>query len=742
MGTHGNNQGQVDFAIRQTMTYYFEDGSPVIFDKDKTALLSFASRNNSFEFGEQEFVQLESNLTFIPITGSSVSGENSYVAARGSNNSKADGSKFDRSEWDQDGHENEYYGAGVALVTGGEISFTFGIRYNPQDIQKASKPSALRDRSRQWFTVNADIKARGLINTEKPGNPPVAPTKPSILSKNLETPSKPVKPTEPTYSVSNKPTAPKKPQLKEIPPLPPLTVEAVKPTPPKAPVVFLHQILYKVPPTAITINRPSRPIIPTKPSNQTRPKPVNPVAKTRLSKTNTVPSRTYPTPARQYSLGQKISYTPIYSPSTQIYYPSYTPSWTPARPTSPSPSSPTPPKNNPSGNTGKSKKPKKPIKAEEAKDPKDHFGINTGISKKSGDQQKLIAFIKEVGQKAREQNKHLKHNKKLYNDAVNKDISTALAHRDYSTDKLQKLLTKFGSAPKGQVTIDGMSVLSKNHTDPNARIDLSHSMATLASTYNHGPIRSAIKSIGSIGSYPIIVFPPNMPFLGLLNYKFINYNINKSTLQLNSFVGDIYTTMNIDDVNADIDSMILARHPKFKNLPMDQRIIKYYSTPNLDSKRKKLFWSLYSDNKEEAQQKAINEILISLLTVGGIGLIMYSKGTGKFSLAKGNIELLDKEIFDGKLRKRLEMSHGSYFNPFSSTNKNSSKGFPKITLPKIKLPKISLPAVTLPKIKLPKINLSKWNPPKINLPKWNPPKINLPKWNPPKNTSRKKGRKK
>lgn len=211
IGTHGNNKGQIDFAIRQTMTYYFEDGSPVIFDKDKTALLSFASRNNSFEFGEQEFVQLESNLTFIPITGASVSGEEGYVAARGSNNSKADGSKFDRSEWDQDGHLNEYYGAGVALVTGGEISFTFGIRYNPNDISRSANPSNLRDRSRQWFTVNADIKASGLINTEKPGNPPVAPNKPSILNKTLEAPAKPLQPKEPTYSISNKPIAPKKP---------------------------------------------------------------------------------------------------------------------------------------------------------------------------------------------------------------------------------------------------------------------------------------------------------------------------------------------------------------------------------------------------------------------------------------------------------------------------------------------------------------------------------------------------
>lgn len=246
VGTHGNNQGQVDFAIRQTMTYFFEDGSPVVFDKDKTALLSFASRNNSFEFGEQEFVQLDANLSFIPITGSSVSGENGYVAVRGSNNSKADGSKFDRSEWDQDGHSNEYYGAGVALATGGEISFTFGIRYNPNDIQKSANPSRLRDRSRQWFTVNADIKASGLIQREKPGNPPVAPIKPELLTKKLEAPKKPLQPKEPAYATVSQPVQPKKPELKIIPALQPLTVTAIKPTAPKAPVVFLHQVLYIV----------------------------------------------------------------------------------------------------------------------------------------------------------------------------------------------------------------------------------------------------------------------------------------------------------------------------------------------------------------------------------------------------------------------------------------------------------------------------------------------------------------
>ncbi|MCU0083112.1 GbpC/Spa domain-containing protein [Streptococcus danieliae] len=380
VGTHGNNQGQVDFAIRQTMTYFFEDGSPVVFDKDKTALLSFASRNNSFEFGEQEFVQLDANLSFIPITGSSVSGENGYVAARGSNNSKADGSKFDRSEWDQDGHSNEYYGAGVALATGGEISFTFGIRYNPNDIQKSANPSRLRDRSRQWFTVNADIKASGLIQQEKPGNPPIAPLKPEILTKKLEAPKKPLQPKEPAYATVSQPVQPKKPELKVIPDLPPLTVTAIKPTAPKAPVVFLHQVLYKTPSvtqptkpskepllpkpsTDVSKEKPTSPVKqplpkpstdtskqePTnpvkrplpKPSTDTsKPRPSRPVkrplapstsksnANTRHGITYSVPNRTFSAPAFNYSQGQGSSYIQTYVPSVPVTYPSYAPSWT------------------------------------------------------------------------------------------------------------------------------------------------------------------------------------------------------------------------------------------------------------------------------------------------------------------------------------------------------------------------------------------------------------------------------
>lgn len=107
VGTSGVNRGQVDFNIHQTITYYYDEKERVVFAPRTTALISFASRNNSFSIGEQEYVRLGQGMTFIPITGSSVTGQDNYVASRGSNDLVADGSSFDRDDWDKDGSLNE-----------------------------------------------------------------------------------------------------------------------------------------------------------------------------------------------------------------------------------------------------------------------------------------------------------------------------------------------------------------------------------------------------------------------------------------------------------------------------------------------------------------------------------------------------------------------------------------------------------------------------------------------------------
>lgn len=85
IGSFGDNQGNVDVAFRQTITYYYENGEAVTFAPDAAALLSLASRNNNYSIGEQEYVVMSSGMTFIPITGSSVTEENSYIASRTSN---------------------------------------------------------------------------------------------------------------------------------------------------------------------------------------------------------------------------------------------------------------------------------------------------------------------------------------------------------------------------------------------------------------------------------------------------------------------------------------------------------------------------------------------------------------------------------------------------------------------------------------------------------------------------------
>ena len=733
VGTHGNNQGQVDFAIRQTMTYFFEDGSPVVFDKDKTALLSFASRNNSFEFGEQEFVQLDANLSFIPITGSSVSGENGYVAARGSNNSKTDGSKFDRSEWDQDGHSNEYYGAGVALATGGEISFTFGIRYNPNDIQKSANPSRLRDRSRQWFTVNADIKASGLIQREKPGNPPVAPIKPELLTKKLEAPKKPLQPKEPAYATVSQPVQPKKPELKIIPALQPLTVTAIKPTAPKAPVVFLHQVLYKTPSvtqptkpsTDVSKEKPTNPVkqpLPkpstddskqeqTKPVQQPIPKPNADTSKTKptspvkqplpkpstdtskqeqakpvkqpLPKPNTdasksrpirpikrplasvsikpstnirpvvsypVDTRIYPAPAFNYNQYQGIRYTQPYVPSVSVTYPNYASGWTnQVAPTS----RVTSPATNPEQKAPKPGKNKPKPTGENKGQEKNWFGSNTGFNDE--ETKAVLDYIRKIGAEAKK--KH-PNNRAAYN----RDIAQSLAYGAYKTDDLQKLFNIYLSQPlveNGSV-LQAISNTHKNYEDKKDEdkkyypLDLPHMLTTLASLERQNGRFDYTAFIKRLAVQPLInplANPVTFIWSAFNNGDDVKRNI---LLQQNSLIGDLFTNTDRKDYLSDMDAIILARHPKYKDLPLDERLIQYYSQ-DLSTKRHQLLYEVYGTNKTSAKMNLAGEMLLSTLTLGGLGLAVVGifKRKGIAHIGE-NLALLDQVVFEKSFERAFQ----------------------------------------------------------------------------------------
>ncbi|MET3634887.1 GbpC/Spa domain-containing protein [Streptococcus porcorum] len=623
VGHHGDNHAATDFTIHQTIRFYYNDTEQVILDEATSSLLSLSSLNHSFEFGEQEYVKLSDTMTFIPITGSSVSSKDGIVASFGSNNSKADGSKYDRADWDNDGHDNEYFGAGVAKIVGSTIAFDFGIRYSQADINQSSNPGQLRNSSRLWFAVNTDLKASGILDTQL-REEPKAPEKPT-LNTAIKEPSKPNKPQAPELISPQKPQAPTKPSEPNYQPLPKKPVAPnvpkkinkpqkpkamAKPTPPNLPVIFYHKASFK----PVVKNAVAKPV-----------------------QATTISSKT--AKARVYYLPVMVS------PTQSPIYPSYRPNYT---------FSPTKIVGTLGPQHSMSIKSLNPVRIQSQKKPNQHssnkkdpddkddwFGENTGIV---GDKQTdLINFIKEIGQKAKK-----KHGHDL--NKINRDIALTLASPSYGNDKLQNFFSTFkGSIYK--VPNDAKRAIISNHKD--GKIDFAHVMTTLASLEDQKFSDNLIKKLSS-RSFLLAFFLKN-PILG---HSINDRHQRNIILEQNSLLGDIFTTMPVSDIYTDMDSIILSRHPKYKHLPLDQRILAYYNQEHLDKKRKDLFLEVYGMNKGkdkgEAQLSSFIEIVASFLTIGGLGLLGYSVKNKKDKNIDNHIHQVDTVLYDGNINKFLK----------------------------------------------------------------------------------------
>ena len=156
-GTNRDKQG-VDTKIRMKATFYYEDGSKVNL-ADGSALFSFASLNYTNQgFNEQEYVGVTDTIEPIQITGSSIVYKDGKLGATSSNNTKSEGSKFERGEWDSTAdNPNSYYGAGAAKATAkaasGSVEFIIG-----------NHPTAnpARGTQRQWFQFNSEVRSNTL----------------------------------------------------------------------------------------------------------------------------------------------------------------------------------------------------------------------------------------------------------------------------------------------------------------------------------------------------------------------------------------------------------------------------------------------------------------------------------------------------------------------------------------------------------------------------------------------------
>ncbi|NYS49842.1 hypothetical protein HZY93_07835 [Streptococcus danieliae] len=189
---------------------------------------------------------------------------------------------------------------------------------------------------------------------------------------------------------------------------------------------------------------------------------------------------------------------------------------------------------------------------------------------------------------------------------------------------------------------------SDTKKDRNYPLDLPHMLTTLASLEKQNGTFDYTTIIKHLAVQPFVnpfANPVSLLWTGFSHTESMKRNI---LLQQNSLVGDLLTYSSKKDYLSDMDAIILARHPKYKNLPLDERLIQYYSQ-DLTTTRRQLLYEVYGSNKTTAKLNLASEILLSTLTLGGAGLGLYGifKRRGINHVGE-NLGLLDQVVFEQK----------------------------------------------------------------------------------------------
>lgn len=260
-----------------------------------------------------------------------------------------------------------------------------------------------------------------------------------------------------------------------------------------------------------------------------------------------------------------------------------------------------------------------------------------------GDPKVFIENLKSIRQKAE---------KRFPNDknAVNREIAKSLAHSVYARDGLQPLLVDYRSRITGkrQSLVDDL--MTEGHKADRSPVDFSHIMTTLASLEMQNSLKQDMIRDGFVLPLPISSSLSD-------SMKRLIYNMSDQKtilLQLNSLIGDTVTISSKKDIYSDMDAVILHAHPAYKTLPLDERIVKYYSQPDLYKRRSKLFSEVYSDNETVSKTSLTLEMINSTLTFGGLLAVGYGlirKGPKQIA---NNLNLLDDVVYDGGFKKFMK----------------------------------------------------------------------------------------
>ena len=234
---------------------------------------------------------------------------------------------------------------------------------------------------------------------------------------------------------------------------------------------------------------------------------------------------------------------------------------------------------------------------------KDPFLENTGMSQE--DKKKFLNYIHEVAKDART---------KYGNDQnkINHAVANAISYSVYHNNFLQKSTNDFGEKPKN-LTGDMVQLLKNIHKDEIYKLDFPHLAMPLATAEKSVWYKEVGKFIAGLSPLNIVGVTPSNTFF-----------------QANSLLGDELTIIDDKDLITDIDAYVLKYHPKFKDLPLNERIEKYYSTDNLNKKRGEYYKEVLESKSEGTGMNNYSTILKfgSMVTFAALGLFLLNIKNG------------------------------------------------------------------------------------------------------------------
>lgn len=219
----------------------------------------------------------------------------------------------------------------------------------------------------------------------------------------------------------------------------------------------------------------------------------------------------------------------------------------------------------------------------------------------------------------------------------------------------------FGQKPK-ELSTELERLFKKIHNKPNYIIDFPHLAAPLATAEKSIWWKEVIKTISGLSPLNLVGESPK-------DVLFMN----------NSMTGDLLTNIDDKDAKTDIDAYIFRYHPKFKDLPLDERIEKYYSIDNLEVERQKYYNEALALRSGGNSAKDYADFINwgSAFSLAGAGLILMTlakrikKEWDEFK--KGKLAYLNKKIWiplveGGKefIRNPLKFIGNRILHPISS----------------------------------------------------------------------------